>query len=82
MVINVIGNSSSSYDNGNRSDTSLFVENRYLRTNYIEADIEEDINMRNQFKIENLPYPQEKSDAVCKSYVDNILNNSGINKKH
>ena len=82
MVINVIGNSSSSYDNGNRSDTSLFVENRYLRTNYIEADIEEDINMRNQFKIKNLPYPQENSDAVCKSYVDNILNGSGIKKKH
>ena len=80
MPINVFGNSSSSYDNGNKIDTSLFVQKHYLRTNYIEAKIEEDIIMRNQFKIKNLPCFQENSDAVCKSYVENLFNDSSILK--
>ena len=62
-------------------DTSFFVQKPYLRSNYIEANIEEDINMKNQFKIKNLPCPQENSDAVCKSYVDNLINNSSNLKK-
>ena len=41
MPINVFGNSSSSNINGNKIDTSLFVQKPYLRTNYIEANIEE-----------------------------------------
>ena len=41
---------------------------------------EEDINMKNQYKIKNLLCPQENSDAVCKSYVDNFLNDSSIIK--
>ena len=65
MPINVFGNSSSSHDNGYKIDTSLFVRKPYLKTNYKEASIEEDINMKNQFKIKNLPCPQENSDAVC-----------------
>ena len=50
MPINVFGNSSSSYDK-NKIDTSLFVQKLYLRTNYIEANIEEDIDLKNQFRI-------------------------------
>ena len=80
MPIDVLGNSSSSYDNGNKIDTSLFVQKPYLRTNYIEANIEEDINMKNQYRIKNLPFPQENQDAVCKSYVDNLTNDSSILK--
>ena len=76
MPINVFGNSSSSNDNGNKIDTSLFVQKPYLRTNYIQANIEENINMKNQVKIENLPCPQEISDAVCKFYVDSLFNDS------
>ena len=41
MLINVFGNSS--HDN-NKIDTSLFVQKPYLRTNFIEANIEEDID--------------------------------------
>ena len=52
----------------------------FLRTNYQKANSEEDINMKNQFKIENLPCRQENSDAVCKSYVNNIFSNSSILK--
>ena len=80
MSINVFGNISSSHDNGNKIDTSPFVQKPYLRFNYIEANIEEDINMKTQLKIENLPCPQENSDAVCKSYVDNLFNDSNILK--
>ena len=39
MPINVFGNSNSN-DNGNKIDTSLFVQKPYLRTSYIEANIE------------------------------------------
>ena len=41
MNINVFGKSSSSKNNGNKTDTSLFVQKHYLRSHYIEADIEE-----------------------------------------
>ena len=64
MPINVCSNSS--HDINNKIDTSLFVQKLYLRTTYIEANIEEDIDLKNQYKIENLPCPQENSDAVCK----------------
>ena len=48
MPIKVFSNSSSSYDNGNKIDTSLFVQKPYLRHNYIESNIEEDIDLKNQ----------------------------------
>ena len=34
-------------------DTTLFVQKPYLRTNYIESDMEEDIDMKQKFKITN-----------------------------
>ena len=80
MPINVFGNSSNNSDH--KIDTSLFVQKPYLRTNYIESNIEEDIHLKNQFKIKNLPCPQENSDAVCKSYVDNLFNDSSIVKNN
>ena len=48
MPINLFGNSSSSHDNLNRTDTSLFVQKPYLRTNYKKNSFGEDINMKNQ----------------------------------
>ena len=36
--------------------------------------------MKNQFQVENLPCPQENSDAVCKYSVDNFFNDSSIIK--
>ena len=44
MPNNVFGNSTSSYDNGNKNNTSIVVQKLYLRTNYIESNIEEDID--------------------------------------
>ena len=72
MPINVFGNSSNNSDN-NKIDTSLFVQKPYLRTNYIEADIEEDINLKNQYRIKNLPDPINIGEATSKNYVDNSI---------
>ena len=47
----------SSHDNISKIDTSLIVQKPYLRTNYIEAKIEEDIDLENQFRIKKLTNP-------------------------
>ena len=74
MPINVFGNSNSSnYDK--KIDTSLFVQKLYLRTIYIEANIEEGIDLKNQFRIKNLPDPISIQEAASKNYVDNLFNN-------
>ena len=59
-------------------DTSLFVQKPYLRTNYREGNIEEDIHLKNQYKIKNLPCPIKNSDDFALSYVDNGLNDPSI----
>ena len=53
MPINVIGKSS--HDNGNKIDTSLIVQKPYLKTKCRESNIEEDIDLKNQFRIKILP---------------------------
>ena len=80
MPINVFGNSSNNSDN--KIDTSLFVQKPYLRTNYIEADIEEDIDLKNQYRIKNLPDPTNIQDACSKHYVDNLFNDPSIIKNN
>ena len=67
MPINVFGNSSSSHDSGNKIDTTLFVQKPYLRNNYIESNIEEDIDLKNQFRIKNLKHPICIRDACSKN---------------
>ena len=80
MPINVFGNSSN--NNDNKSDTSLFVQKPYLRTNYIERNIEEDIDLKNQYKIKNLPDPTNLQDACSKNYVDKKFNDPSIIKNN
>ena len=77
MPINVFGNSINS---GNKIDTTLFVKKPYLRSNYIASNIEEDIDLKSQFKIKNLPDPTEIFDACNKNYVDAKFNDSAIIK--
>ena len=77
MPINVFGNSSNN-NNDNKIDTSLFVKKPYLKTNYIEANIEEDIDLRNQYKIKNLIDPINLHDACNKNYIDNTINESSL----
>ena len=43
--------SSSSSQSDSQIDTTNFVKKSYLKTNYIEANLEEDIDMKNQYKI-------------------------------
>ena len=79
MPVNVFGNSNSN-DNNNKIDTSLFVQKPYLRTNYIEANIEEDIDLENQCRIKNIPDPISIRETASKNYVDNLFNDSSIVK--
>ena len=78
MPINVFGNSSNNSDN--KIDTSLFVQKPYLRTNYIESNVEEDIDLKNQYRIKNLPDPISIREAASKNYVDNLFNDPSIIK--
>ena len=71
MPIKIFGNSS--HDNNNKIDTSLFVQKPYLRTNYIESNIEEDIDSKDQYRIENLLDPINIQEAASKNYVDNSI---------
>ena len=79
MPLNVFGNSNWN-DNGNESDTSLFVQNPYLRTNYIKANIEEDIGLKNQNRIKNLSDPFSIQETCSKNYVDDKFNDPSILK--
>ena len=80
MPINLFGNSSNISDN--KINTSLFVQKPYLRHNYIEAIIEEDIDLKNQIRIKNLPDPFSIREAASKNYVDNLFNDPSIIKNN
>ena len=79
MTINVFGNSNSN-ENGKKIDTSLFVQKPSLRTNYIESNIEGDIDLKNQFRIKHLPDPVSEREPVSKNFVDNKFNDPSIIK--
>ena len=51
-----------------------------MRTNYIEANIEEDFDLKNQIRIKNLPDPISIREATSKNYVDNFFNDPSIVK--
>ena len=79
MPINVFGNSSKNSDK--KIDTSLFVQKPYLRSKYIEAKIEEDIDLKNRLRIKNLPDPISIREAFSRNFVDKLFNNHSILKK-
>ena len=80
MPIIVFGNSPNNSEQ--KIDTSLLVQKPYLRANYIEASIEEDIDLRNQYRIKNIPDPISIREATSKNYVDNLLNDPSILKNN
>ena len=80
MPTNVFRNSS--HHDNNEIDTSMFVQKTYLRTNYIEANIEEDIDLKNQYRIKNIPDPISIREPASKNYVDNLLNDPSIIKNN
>ena len=73
MPIIAFGNSFSSHKSGNKIDTNLFVQKLDLRTNYIESNKKEDINLKNEYGIKNLSDPISIREACSKVYVDNIV---------
>ena len=75
MPINVFGNSNSN-DKGNKIDTSLLVQKPYLKTKKIEANIEEDIELKNQFRKKNLADPISIREACSKNYVNIFIQRS------
>ena len=52
MAINVFGKTSGTTEN--KFDTTLFVQKPYLRNNYIQSNIEEEIDRRNENGIKKL----------------------------
>ena len=79
MPINVLRNSNS-HDNGNKIDASIFVQELYSRTNYLEAKIEGDIDLKNQFRNKILLDPISIREACSKNYVDTLFNGSSMVK--
>ena len=72
MPINVFGNSANNSDN--KIGTRLFVKKPYLRTNYIESNSEEDIALKNRYRIRKLHDPNSIREACSKSYAENLFN--------
>ena len=54
----------------------------YLRTNYIESIIQEDIDLKNQYRIKNLPDPISIGEPVSKNYPNNKFNDPSILKNN
>ena len=78
MSINVFGNSSTTSEI--KTDTTLFVQRRYVRTTFEESNIEEDIELKNQYRIKNIPDSMSIKEAASKNNVDNKFNYFGILK--
>ena len=54
-------------------DTSLFVQNPYLRTICFESNIEDVSDLKNQIKTKNLHSLISPEEAASKGYVDKYL---------
>ena len=80
MHINVFEN----YSNGNNNKivTSLFVQKPYLRANYIESNVEEDINLKNLNRFKNLPDPSKIQDAYIKNFANKFSNDPSLIKNN
>ena len=78
MPSSVFGNSSNNSDN--KIDTSSIVQKPYVRHNYIEAKIEEDIDLKDEIRIKNLPDPISIREAASKNYVENLFNDPSVVK--
>ena len=51
-----------------------------MRTNCIESNIEEDIDLKNQVRVKNLPDAISIREACSNNYVDNLFNDPSIIK--
>ena len=74
MLINIFGISNSNIF-GDKNDTRLYVQKTYLNSNYIESNFGEDIDLKNQYRLKNIPDPISIREIASKNYVDNIYKN-------
>ena len=74
MPVNVFGNSYFPSEKDNKIDTSLFVQKHYLRTNYIESNMGEDIDMKNQYRNKIIPNRVSTGETASKKYDDTLCN--------
>ena len=49
------------------------MQKSYLRSNYIDTDLDHDLNLKNQYRIINLPDPINDKDGINKIYFDNKI---------
>ena len=54
--------------------THLFVQKPFVRTKELESNLEENIDMKDQYRITNLPDPISIREPASKNFVDNISN--------
>ena len=73
---------STSVNTANEVDTYLFVQIRFLRTKFIESIIEEDNDMKNHLRNQNLKDHKSIRGATSKKYVDTSYNDRSIKKTH
>ena len=78
MPIDVFGIYSNNCEH--KIDTKLFVQKPYLKTNYIHSNIEEDIDLKNEYRNKNLSDPISIREACGKNYIANLFNNPSILK--
>ena len=71
MTLNVFGNSLTS--SNDKIDLSQYARKSYIRSNYIETDINHDIDLKNQYKLINIPNPINDKDSVNRIYVDSKI---------
>ena len=81
MPINVFGKNNS-HDNDSKIDTSLSAQKPHLRTNYIQANIGEDLDLKNQFRIKHLPNPISIRETASEIYFGNLFNDPSIEKNN
>ena len=74
ISINVFRNSYFSSDKGIEIDPSVYLKETHLRINQIESNMEEDIDMKKELRIKNLPCSIENTDGLGEFYVDSCLN--------
>ena len=58
----------------------LIVQERYLRTNYIEGNIEVNIDIKINLELKIQFFLHKSTDAACKSEVDSGLNDPSVNR--
>ena len=73
---------STSGNTKNAIDTSLFVQEPYIRRNYIDSSIGEGTDMKNKLRFRISQDPISIIEQVSKLYVDNTFNDPSTLKKH